>query len=332
MNNNKKYINIFTVSAVILIMSICSIAYNFYFNKDKEITYNYTIQKNDDYEVLLKPNEFYETETLKSGSYYAANSISKYIINLKHDFLLDKKTNLEYEYNIDAYLIGFAKTNDNQDKEVWNRKFIIKEKNKDKKNNIDKINISEEINIDYEYYNNLARSYERMYKITIDSVLKVRFNISYIIENSNKVEDFIELEIPITSTISEVKENYEKNINGEIVNEQENKKITKIVSYIISGIICLASSIVILISIIKNIKAQRKKYDWKLKRILKNNRDIIIEVSTEPNLENLKVINICTIEDLIKLAEQSQRNILYYNRNIKKLFVFIDKYVYIYLP
>ena len=337
MKNGKKYINIFIITVIMCIIGISCIVYNFYINKNKVSIYNYKIQKSDDYEVLLKPNNFYETKTLKSGSYYASNSINSYIINLKHDFLGDKKANLEYDYNIDAYLIGVVKDNDNQDKEVWNRKFILKDKTHDKKDNIDKNSINQQVTIDYEYYNNLVRSYEKTYGITIDSVLKVRFDISYIInldKYTDKVEDFIELEIPITSTITEIKENYEKDTNGEIIQEQESEKIKEILLYAIGGIIFIISSIIIVFIIIKYIKIKEKQYDWKLRRILRYYKDIIITISNEPNLDNLKVINISVFEDLIDLAEQTQKSILYYksiNREESKFFVIIDNYVYVYL-
>ncbi len=337
MKNIRKYMNTFIIAIIMCVIGIFCIIYNFYINKNIAPAYNYTIQKSDDYEVLLKPNNFYENEILKLGYYYAAKSIDNYIINLKYDFVGDKKANLQYDYNIDAYLVGIVKDNENQDKEVWNRKFKFKENTHDKKDNADKFYINEQVNVDYEYYNNLARSYEKTYGITIQSTLKIKFNISYTInlgENFNKVEDFIELEIPITNTVSEIKENYEKVTNGEIIQGQENRKFKEIAFYIIGGIIFIISSIIIIRIIRKYIKMQRQQYDWKLKHILKYYRDIIINISSEPNLDDLKVINISIFKDLIDLAEQTQKNIFYYkdiNNGESKFFVIIDNYVYVYL-
>ena len=337
MENIKKYKNTFIVTIIMCAIIIFSIIYNFYFHKNIRCIYNYTAQKSDDYEVLLKPNNFYETEILESGSYYAANSIDNYIINLKYDFLGNKKANLEYDYNIDAYLVGIVKNEDNEDKEVWNRKFILKDNSHDKKDDIDKISINQQVKIDYAYYNNLARSYEKTYGITIESVLKVRLNILCNInleENINKVEDFIELEIPITNTISEIKENYEKVTNGEIIQEQGNNRIKENIVYIIGGVIFIGLSTIMILIIIKYIKLKKQEFNGKLKHILKYYKDIIIIINKEPNLDNLKVINLCNFEDLVNLVEQTQRNILYYenaSKKERKFFVIIDNYIYIYL-
>ncbi len=337
MENIKKYKNTFIVTIIMCAIIIFSIIYNFYFHKNIRCIYNYTAQKSDDYEVLLKPNNFYETEILESGSYYAAKSIDNYIINLKYDFLGNKKANLEYDYNIDAYLVGIVKNEDNEDKEVWNRKFILKDNSHDKKDDIDKISINQQVKIDYAYYNNLARSYEKTYGITIESVLKVRLNILCNInleENINKVEDFIELEIPITNTISEIKENYEKVTNGEIIQEQGNNRIKENIVYIIGGVIFIGLSTIMILIIIKYIKLKKQEFNGKLKHILKYYKDIIIIINKEPNLDNLKVINLCNFEDLVNLVEQTQRNILYYenaSKKERKFFVIIDNYIYIYL-
>ncbi len=330
MKNNKSLI----IAICMCLISTTIIIYNIYLQKNVESIYNYTIRKNDDYEVLLIPNNFYETETLQAGKYYVSNAIDSYIINLKADVSVDKKVSMEYDYNITANLIGTVNDN-NEDKEVWNRKFILKDNIHKKEDNITNVPINEQININYKYYNDLARSYEKQYGISIDSILKIKLNITYNIilnDNSNKAEDFIELEIPITDTISEVKENYEKVTNQKVIS-QENKQLERIIIYSINGIIFMVSTLVIALNIIKKVAIQKQANNWKQKCILKYYKDIIVQINSEPNLENLKIINISILEDLIDIAEQNQKNILYYkktNNNETIFLVIIDDYVYIY--
>ena len=117
-NNKLKY----TIIFIIIIAIIISIAFiEFYIkNKEKSIPiYNYTIKKSDNYELLLKPNDFYTTQTLPAGGYYASNSIKSFAINLKYDFKSDKKSNIEYNYNITANLIGTIKNINEEDKEIF---------------------------------------------------------------------------------------------------------------------------------------------------------------------------------------------------------------------
>lgn len=333
---NKKDLYTFIVSLILFIIGIFSIFYLLYFHKNDISIYNFSIQKSDDYLVLLKPNDFYQTETLPPGGYYPANAINSYIIEYRYELTGDKKTNIEYNYNVEAYLVGTVKNIDNQDKEVWNRKFILSE-NTNGKENTDKVYINKKINIDYEYFNNLVRSYENSFDISIESILKVRFNLNYNIdlnENINKKEDSIELEIPITSSVSEVRENYEKITNDKIIQQEEKNNFNKIVFYSIAGIMILVSLVNIIVIGKKYIKIEKQQYKHKLKHILNYYKDIIINISSELDLNNLKTIYVEDFHDLIDLAEQTQRNILYYNNYDKdksKFFVIVDNYVYIFL-
>ena len=268
--------------------------------------YNYKIQKNTNYEVALKPNIFYETETLKSGGYYASRSINAYKINFEYIFQGDKEANFECTYNVIANLVGTVNENDNQEKEVWNRNFILNENTSNKYSNVNKFSISTDTNIDYEYYNNFARSYEKTYGIIIDSVLKVHLNISYSFKSSEletetqKLEDSIDLEIPITNTLSEVNEDYEKTVENSINPEIENITTIQIICYVIGGIFVLGAMSLIIIEIIrKNKKEREQMYEYNINRILKYYRDLIVTIKNEPDLTNLKIMKLFLLEDLI---------------------------------
>ena len=341
----KKYNRSNYIVVIVIVLMIC-IAYIFIsqgINYKENIipVYNYAVQKNSNYEVLLKPNTFYETKTLPSGRYYASQSINLYKINFEYDFKGDKKTNFDCTYNIIANLIGTVKENDGQEKEVWNRKTTFNENTCKKYINTDEFIIKKGVNIDYEYYNNLARSYEKTYGIIIDSVLKLKFNISYTIETSNfkaetqKIEDSIELEIPITNTVSEIKENYEKKLENSINLPTDNIQVQQIIYYIIGGALILGAIILIIIEIIiKNKKEREQMYNYNINHILKYYKDLIVTVTNMPDLKDLKVMKVLALEDLLDLAEQNQVNIIHYkipNKEESNLYVILSNYVYIYI-
>ena len=147
--------------------------------------------------------------------YYAAKSVDFFKMNFQYYFHADKKADIVYHYSVIADLVGNVKTSENEEQEVWNRRFILYESSDNNESDKEEFYIKEPIDIDYKYYNNLARAYEKMYDIAIDSVLKVHCDISYRINLSSleldekEVTDSIELEIPITNTVTQVKENYE---------------------------------------------------------------------------------------------------------------------------
>ena len=255
---------------------------------------------------------------------------------LNYTFSSDKNVLLEYNYNITANLIGTVENIDNQDKEVWNKSFMLLDNKYDEVYG-NQFYINEQINIDYEYYNNLARSYEKTYGIVINSVLKLYLNVSYNInfqkDNLEVVNDFIELDIPITNTVTEVKENYE-NLSNSIYPEVQNTNIVKTI-YILLGIILVISSIILIIVKIKNkLKMPLDLYTKNINNIFKYYNDLIVTVKNKPDIGNLKIMKLSFFEDLVDVAEQNNSNIIYYEvleNERGNFYVIINDYVYIYV-
>ncbi len=269
---------------------------------------------------------------------YASQSIDSYVINFEYKLKGSKKADIEYDYSITGDLVGTVITNDNQDKDIWNRKFILLDNKSDKQINTDEILINKRIKIDYGYYNELARSYERTYGITIDSVLKVYFNITFSsnlgIGNSEKVNDYIELDIPITNTVTEIRENYEKNTTKDILIKNQNSNVARITCYVVGGAFIITAITIIIIKIMKNKKTPKDVYRSNINHIMKYYRDLIVTVNNEPNIANLNIMNIDLLEDLIDVAEQNKSNIIHYevDKNKRsKLYVIVNDYVYVYI-
>lgn len=340
MIKNKNIITYIMILAMLLVGVYCiALAQSLYNNK--EIIYSYTIKKSDNYEVLLKPNNFYTSETIPSGSYYASKSIEAFMLDYKYEFYANKDTNIEYEYDITANLIGSVKNTDNQDKVIWNRQYNLINKTENEQIYGNKFDINEKINIDYKYYSDLVSSYEKEYEITIDAILKIYLNVHYNInlsefnEDMQKVDDCIELDIPITDTITYLEENYENENTVDIFSTSQNI-ITKENIMIAIGIFCIIGATALsIIVIIKNRKKDAETiYKNRLNKILKYYRDLIITVTNKPNFDNLKMLEISKLEDLIDVAEQNQSNIIHYEVTKNKenhLYVIINDYVYVYI-
>ncbi len=323
---------------VMIMIGFIVIKLGLYFTSTVTSLYSYTLKKSSDYQVFLKPNTFYTDEFLPSGNDYAAQSIDYIKMNFQYDF--EGKRDIDFIYNgiITANLIGTVKNNENQDKEIWNRTFYLSENKNDTILNKNNFSIQESVNINYAYFNDLARSYEKTYGIAIDAVLKVCFNISYhrnlsdLEMTSEDVQDKIELDIPLTNTVTEVKENYEKTTIQEIQPEvNANEKIYPIIggSFIIIGL----GIIIIIINVKKHPKTSDTRYDTAIKHILKWYKEIIVTITKEPNVTGLHLMELASLEDLIDVAEQNQKNMLYYEvlpHKEGKFYVIVDHFVYVY--
>ena len=170
--NNKLYIIIFSC-IIIFIIGALFIKLGIDERKNVEPEYSYSGEKSSSYEVLLKPNDFYESQSLPSSLYYASKSIDNFVINFKYDFNGSKETNLSYSYNVTAELIGYANDKSGQSRKVWSKTFDIAENKDIQQNYIKDFSISQDANINYETYNNLARLYEEKYGITIDAIFMI---------------------------------------------------------------------------------------------------------------------------------------------------------------
>ena len=323
-----------TVIIIIFVLAVIFINLGANFKENIIPVYSYKAQKSDNYEVVLKPNNFYQTETLPSGGYYASNSIKTIAMNLKYNFKGNAKANIKYNYNVTANLIGTVEGSNNQDKEVWNVINVVIE-NGSEQTDINEFAVNEKVNIDYEEYNNLVRSYERTYGITINAVLKVRLNIAYNINNLGIENDCIQMDIPITNTVTEVKQNYEAETVKDINPTVENLQTGKIIFYVITTILIIIDMVLIVLRLYKNRKLRTPEimYNKNINHIFKYYRDLIVTVSNEPNLQDLKVMNVAIIEDLIDVAEQNKSSIIHYEviQNEKsKFYVIVGKYVYVY--
>ena len=165
---NNNYLIIFGI-VICIILGITFFYIGLKYEEKSEYIYSYEAKKSDNYQALLNPNEFYTSNTLPKGLYYASKSIDKFALEFNYNFNGSKEADISYNYNIIANMVATVTSNNDKGKEVWNREFTILD-NTSSNTNKNEFSINEKADIDYEYYNNLARSYEKEYGISIDAV------------------------------------------------------------------------------------------------------------------------------------------------------------------
>ncbi len=334
LKNNKFYI----VSALIFATGIMCIILAILEKYEIRPVYEYEIKKDSNYEIILDENNLYTDKILTSGLYYASKSIKFINIDLKYDFKANEKRKMQYKYNIYTNLIGYAKDENNVDREIWNRKFDIMPQKGKNEINEKEYKIEENVIIDYNFYNDLVESYEKKYGIVINAVLKLRFDVSSNIDISEKennieeINNYIELNIPITDTVTNVNESYDKVTQKLFFSRY--KDVKKIILYIVGYIFVIFSILNVIFKHHKNKKNKdEQEYMKNLNRILRHNKDLIISVKNEPDLSNLKIFEINILEDLLYVAELNQTNIIHFEKVKNKqddFYVILNDYVYVY--
>ena len=158
--------------------------------------FSYKIDRTSNYLINLKPNSYYLDSSI-DNELIPSNLINSLNLNFSYKYLNTKKTNLSYHYKIESFIISYNKDNI----EVWKRNYLLKEDSLNNFSNSFKIN--ENINIDYNYYNNLAKSYLRDYNLNLNTILKVRLSIN-IKTNNNSIDDYLEYNISLTNNLTSI--------------------------------------------------------------------------------------------------------------------------------
>lgn len=323
---------------LILIVGIVYIVVGLPEKASKTIThYTYNINKSTSYTTTLKPESiYYYDELFKNAGTYPSASIEKFNLFLNYEYIGDTAANINYQYNIVADIVGEYKSDDSTDNNIWEKKYTLLE-TKTANVTSTSFKISEPVEILYSNYNNLVAAFKDTYKLSVNSYLRVKLNVSYnatIIDSDKKINqsDTIELRIPLNDTVTKVIDNNQKTEQNSISDTLDEEP-----DYILLGIGLIFIILAIVLFIIANNKkvvTKHSLYKKNIERILKEYGDIIVTVRNKPNVKHLRVMALATIDDLVDVAEQNKCHIIRYEI-IKKsesfLLVIHNGYVYVYI-
>ena len=303
----------------------------------KNLYYSYKNYGSTDYKVYLKENNFFEEKFLPKGRQYTTELIDYIDINFNYLYSGSKLTDIEYEYNISGEIIGEYESNTDSKSEIWNKKYVILENQNGKKYDSIFFDVNKNLKLDYSKYNNEANNFKNQFKLAIDAKLLVKFNVKYTatIRNSDKKVrgvETIELSIPLSKTTMNITT---KEIKGDSKNLYDEELVPKNMNRVYINSILLIIILIISISNKDRLIINKKTYYTKnYNKIIKNYSDIIVEVSTQPNLENLEILEIKNFDDLVDTEEELKSPILLYEVKKQKesWFVIIhNKYAYRYI-
>ena len=126
----KKWIrySILSILFLLLLLSSYLIISGMFPKKDNKPYYNYKINRNIDYKVYLKPNDFYEEKFLPKNKQYTSELIDYIDIDLSYLFNGSKITNMNYDYDVSATIVGEYENTSSGKSEIWTKKYVILEK------------------------------------------------------------------------------------------------------------------------------------------------------------------------------------------------------------
>lgn len=304
------YIGIFIVLVILIVVLLQNTL-----NLTSSTKVNYNENSNLDYKVFLKPNEFYEEEYLGKDKVYVASLIEKVEIDFIYNFNIEKKSDIEFDYDV----IGKLTINDSSSgKNYFEKEYVLLDKKTATIKDSTNYNLFEKIEIDYAYYNNLASNFKQQYGVetTSDLTVYLRVNKQNDINNiANSLDaSAMFVKIPLSQKSIDIELNY-KDINNSSYIIKTNESIT---DNIIFGIAAAITSIIAIVVAIRlsyllgMLRTKKSNYDKYIDRILNKYDRLIVENKTGPDLIKNNVIKISDFEELIDVRDNIKLPIMYY--------------------
>ena len=317
-----RYIVIF----LLFLMSILLLYFGFI--KKEYINVKYSEDNSINYKVYLHKNDYFATPYLEENRTYITNLIDYLDIDFHYNLKLSEKINGDYKYSV----IAKVKANKpNGDKGYyWSKDYVLVPSKSVAINNTDNLSINENVKVDYNKYNELLGSFKKEYSLAPQGLLDIILNV----ESTGNGEVFTE-PIDIVSDMSLSVPLLEKAVEANISKNaaSNNNTITMInKNYLgyhriasILGIIALFITIIITVATFRNKKKfnEENVFDETLNKILASHDSIIANVSTLPDISDMKLIEVTTFDELIDVYNEVRMPINFYNSKEGEEAIFI---------
>lgn len=263
---------------------------------------NYKESSIIDYNVKLKDNNYYETDTLPSGMDYIASLIDS--INLKFNYTFTTNSDIDYKasYYIEAITRVYGKDNKNV---LYEKKETLLPLEEVSKSSIKANNFFKEVVIDYDHFNSFVKDFKASYFLNYDSDVTIVLHVntkgeSSSFKNSIDSEGVALVVIPLTEqTINVTIDSKNINNTGSVTSNDLWGNInyvyfTLVIVSLVCDIYFLYRLILVFIKSYKNIS----EYDKVLKRILRDYDSIIANSINVIDENDYQVINLSSFDEL----------------------------------
>lgn len=287
---------------------------------------HYDEKSNLDYNVYLKPNDYFG-DHLGKDQQYIASLIDHIKANFNYELKIDENINYSYYYFIDA-TVSVVDTNG---KTLYQKTDEIMPKKTFEDDGTHSFKINEEANLDYNYYNNLVSTFLKKYNLnyaTSNVTLKMYVGIEGNCENfSSSLEDdaVISMIIPLSTQTVGIDMNYTLSSGTDKLLECQNISIINqytFITGIIIGFLDLLLITYLLIYVIKTRSAETI-YTHTLKSIFSNYGRYISKIKSEISYKKFQIVFVEEFEDLFEVRNSSQSPILFFEEEKKFKSAFI---------
>lgn len=294
----------------IIILIVFAIIFIFAFVKNLEDKYtSISEDATVDYKVYLSSNDFYEGEYRESNKQYVSSLISSIVTDFNYNLDLGTENATNYTYRIESTLNIIENQSNNS---LYESTDILVEETTLSTDGNGIISINEELNIDYNEYNNTAKSFLTTYGLTSNG--ECTLDITLYVKSNNTEESTVTLSIPLAeTTISIESQQNLVNQDKQILSYNANEFIRYIALVLLT--ICIVGIINNIRGIIRNAiesMDNETKYKMEKRKILMAYGEAIDRTDGEHkiNFNEYCTIRLNKFADLLKIKETVSQPIL----------------------
>lgn len=319
-NRTKNVLRNICISTVILFLGIIMIIKSFKVEQAKQnLLYSYNINRNLTGSVSLIDNDFFEKKTLDMNKTYISSLVDKINMDFSYSLSGNKKAKTKYTYQIIAVTdVKYSSVNpENSNQSIWSKQHVLVEP---KQLEVDSSNftINENFDVDFATFNNEVKEFKEQLKLPITAELQIKLIVRSDM-NVQGIEDTVvensimNVKMDLAQDIFTIEKEFENTDNKSVIDTIEKKKEISIPVLIVGSACVLIAVLIMLDAIRKSIKFSKKSdYAIALNRILKNYGDIVAEIVSPVEIDNLNVIEVKNFDQLLDIEEEIRMPILYY--------------------
>ena len=286
-------------------------------NDKKVIVNNYSSNSTIDYKVYLLKNNFFTEPYLGMNRTYIASLIDYLDVTFNYSIDFDKPISGNYVYYIRATIL--ADKDDASNTNYWSKSYNLTNLETVELANQDNYDMTASIKVDYQNYSKLLRDFRNQYGLSVDGKLKLELVVdttgkSDDMNNGDTINAVSTLTIPLTEQAIElsIDSNNESRI-ASLVDTEDVSNI-KYILFLCGGVLVAIFDLICLIIVIRffvRYSKSQSKYGKELKRILNTYDSVIVNVVKFPKLDNYKIINVSSFQELIDAHSEVRMPINY---------------------
>lgn len=297
------FIFFFIISIFLMIIAI----------KKVEKTYmQYSDNKNLEYKVTLKENEYYKEPHIEKGNQYIASLIKSINADFKYHFNLP--TQYDYKYKI----VGVATVIDEKtNKTIYTfSEELLPEQTGKSDGNLD---IDQNVNVKFGKYNNLMKQFVDSYDLkNVTCTLSLNLNLGITSSTQQFAEQNINvmtLDIPLAQNTIAIDTKYNSLNNNNLIEVQQ--ETTDTTPFVVTASIIFAIDVlcfIIFIIYLKKTETDEEKYNSQLKKIINNYDSYISRVEDDFNMQEYQILKVQRFSDLLEIRDTMQLPIIMIER------------------